>query len=179
MTDKLNNLKDDVLRKIRSHEVAMRPRMYFTLRVIALVVLTLMVFLLTLFLCNFILFIVRVNHHDALLGMGPRGFFAFVNIFPWGLFLLDIALLLVLERLLRQFSFGYRTPVLLSLLVAVILIVAAALAIDRESGLNDELLRRADHHGLPSPFGEFYENAHRPVPREYEVIEIKAPEPVY
>lgn len=157
------NIKESVLRKIRAGHLTQRPQLYFTLKVAATVLVALAVLLLSVFIFNFILFGIRINSHDTLLGFGPRGLEAFLLLFPWPLFLLDILLVGALERLVRKFRFGYKMPVLYLLLALVGATVAAAAVIDRGTDLNDRLLHRADRHEL-FLVGDFFEGARRPMP---------------
>jgi hypothetical protein len=159
-----HNLKDNILNKIRMDELTMRPKIYFTLQVAALVILTLAVLVVSVFIFNFLLFSIRVSGHLSFLGFGWEGLFVFLHFFPWGFLLLDVALIAILESLLRRFRFGYKVPVLYLLGGLLCLTVLAALLVDRGTGFNDMLLMHADRHELPGPFGEFYEHARIPLP---------------
>jgi hypothetical protein len=77
---------------------------------------------------------------------------------------MDVAFLVLLEYLLKQFSFGYRSPVVYTALIALVVVVSLGFAIDRATDINDHVLERADENDLPFPFGDFYEHAHRPLP---------------
>lgn len=159
-----NNLKEELLRKIRAQEVSMRPHLYFTFQVAVTIFVALCTLVLTVFIFNFLLFTLRINGHEALLQFGPRGFAAFVRFFPWEILVIDALLIFVLQRLLRQFRFGYQLPVLY--LVCGIVGASAVLgfALDRGTPLNDRLLRGADEQRLPGPIGDFYGKARRPPP---------------
>jgi hypothetical protein len=160
------NLQERLLSKIRSGELTMRPRAYFVLKVAALVVVALCALVASVFICNFIFFTLRLNGQESLLAR-PGGLLLFLRFFPWELLLLDILCILVLERLLKHFSFGWRSPVLYLALALLALVVSAGFALDRGTRFNDEFLNRADHDVLPPPFGELYEYAHRPLPPEF------------
>lgn len=157
------NLKDRLLKDIRSGDVAMRPKFYFTLKVAALVVGVLAAVVITVFIFNFILFTIRINSQDALLGFGPRGWEAFMRFFPWHLLVLDIALVVGLQWLLRQFKFGYKIPVLYLLAGLLVAAIAAGFVLDRGTPINDRLYEMRGR-GLPPPLGNFYDRARRPPP---------------
>ncbi len=157
------NMRDRILEKIESRELSMRPKIYFTLKIAALVVVALATLIISIFIFNFILFSIRINSHDSLLSFGPRGITTFIFFFPWWLLLFDIALVALLEWLVRSFRFGYRVPILYLLLGILALTTLTALALDRGTDLNDRLLVRADHHELFFA-DEFYEGARRPMP---------------
>ena len=141
----------------------MRPKIYFTLKVAALIVVALSVLVVSILLFNFILFTLRISGHESLLSFGPRGLLIFIQLFPWELLFIDIVLVTLLEWLLRQFRFGYKMPVLYLLTGIFVVTVFAGLLIDRGTRINDDLLGRADRHELPL-IGEFFEHARRPPP---------------
>lgn len=155
--EEMHNLKDRILGEIRQGKVNMRPRLYFTLTVAALVLVSFVVLVISVFIFNFILFSIRLNHQDSLLGFGPRGWGVFLAFFPWTLLLIDIALVLVLETLLRRFRFGYRVPVLYLLGGLVCLTVLTGAVLDRGTAFNDQLFER--RHELPPPLENFYVRA--------------------
>jgi hypothetical protein len=156
--------KDRILERIRQGERPMRSKAYFVARIIALALVALAVLAISIFLANFILFGIRINSHDALLGFGPRGLLLFVRMFPWPLLIIDIGLIILLEWLLRKFRFGYKSPVLYLFIGIIALSASAGFLIDRETDVNDRLLNRADRHELPG-FDDVFEGArHAPPP---------------
>ncbi|HEV7449094.1 MAG TPA: hypothetical protein VGP13_00955 [Candidatus Paceibacterota bacterium] len=175
----MDNLQDTILQKIRDGKLTMRPRFYFTLKAAALVLVALGVLVVSIFLCNFIFFIIRINGHESLLAR-PGGIFLFLRFFPWGLLVIDAALIVLLEVLLKSFRFGYKSPIVYTTIAVLAVVIPLGFAIDRATDINDRVLERADHHGLPPPFGELYEHAHRPLPAEFlpenredEIIETR------
>ncbi len=153
------NIKEKVLEKISANELTMRPKSYFVFKAAALIALGIGVLSVSVFVCDFILLSLRINGHYSLLGFGSRGMWMFITFFPWGLLFFDGILVFLLERLLRQFRFGYRTPVLLLLLGLLIVTLTIGFFIDRSTSLNDQLLARAHNHQLIAPFDEYYEHA--------------------
>ncbi len=121
------------------------------------------VLVLSVFIFNFILFSIRINSHDSLLGFGPAGLETFIYIFPWALFFIDVALVFALEALVRRFRFAYKIPVLYLLAALLLATLAMAFIIDRGTDVNDRLLHRADRNELPF-VGELLEHARRPMP---------------
>lgn len=155
------DLKDRVLGKIRRGEVSMHSQLYFALRIAALLLVVFSALAVSIFLCTFIIFTVRVNLQDALTHTGPSGWWFFARFFPWHLLILDIALLALTEWLLRGFRFGYRSPTLYLLFALVAFAIATALFLDRDAGFNDRMLTRAHMNGLPPPLNDMYIHAHR------------------
>lgn len=162
----MDDLKQKILTKIREGEVVMRPRFYFTLKAAALALVALAVLALSVFICNFIFFMIRLNGHESLLAH-PGGFFLFLRFFPWELLALDVALVLFLEWMLKRFKFAYQKPTLYLALALVVVVLSAGFAIDRGTRFNDRVLMRADRGGLPPPFVQIYEGSRRPLPPQF------------
>ena len=153
-----SHIRDQILKDIRSGDVQMTPRAYFTLKILALGALALGVLVTTIFIFNFISFSVRVNHHEALLGFGPRGYLSFANVFPWHLLILDLLLVILLEWLIRKFKMGYNIPVLYLLGALIFGAATLGFALDR-TPFNDRVI---EHEGrLPPSIGRLYEHARR------------------
>lgn len=159
----MDNLQEKILRKIRQGEVVMRPRIYFTLRAAALAAVALAVLILSVFICNFIFFTLRLNGHESLLAR-PGGLLLFLRFFPWELLVLDAAFIILLEWMLKQFKFAYQKPTVYLAFSLLVVVLSAGFALDRGTRFNDAFLDRADHGGLPYPFGDVYQHAHRPLP---------------
>jgi hypothetical protein len=159
----MDNLQEKILNKIRQGEVVMRPRLYFTLRAVALALVVLAVLVLSVFICNFIFFTLRLNGHESLLAR-PGGLLLFLRFFPWELLVLDAAFVILLEWMLRRFKFAYQRPTAYLAFGLLVVVLSAGFALDRGTRFNDSVLDRADHGGLPRPFGDVYEHAHRPLP---------------
>lgn len=159
----MNNLKDKLLKEIQSGNVVMTPRIHFTLQWAALVAIVAAVLCTTIFIFNFIFFSIRISGNDVLLGFGPEGVRAFARFFPWHLLVLDIGLIVLLQWLVRQFRFGYKTPVLYLLGVLVFGAFAFGFALDRATPFNDRLHEGRRH--LPPPVRDFFEGARKSPPR--------------
>ena len=155
-----SKIREHILDDIKSGHIAMTPRAYFTLRLVALLALVVAVVITTIFIFNFIFFSIRINGDDALLAFGPRGFETFLAFFPWGYLILDIVLIFALQWLVRYFRMGYRIPVLYLIAGLLVFSVAFGFALD-STRINENLME--NHEYLPRPFGDFYGGArHRP-----------------
>lgn len=157
------SLRDTVVARIKTGQVSMRPRLYFTLQIVAVALTAFAVLLVSIFIFNFILFSIRINSHDVFLSFGPRGIVAFLVFFPWPLLAMDIGLIVLLEWLVRKFRFGYRLPILYLLGAILALTFFAGLALDRATPFNDRLMVRAGGPGLPPPIGMLYRGSERPL----------------
>jgi hypothetical protein len=147
----MTDLKDQILQKIKTKEVVMRPRLYFTLQIVMVIAVALGVFLISTFIINFISFGVR---RSGDLDM-------FMEFFPWVLLVLDIVFVGVLLWLIRHFRFGTRVPVLYLFGGLLLGILVLGATIDRFTSVNERLLERADENHLPPPFGNLYRDVHR------------------
>lgn len=168
----MDKLQEKILQKIREGEVVMRPRIYFTLRALALMLVALAVLVLSVFICNFIFFTLRLNGHESLLGR-PGGIMLFLRFFPWGLLAIDAALIFLLEWMLRSFKFAYQKPTLYLALALVATVISAGFVLDRGTPFNDRVLMRADRGGLPPPFVQIYEGSRRPLPPEFRPVPMR------
>ncbi len=163
MTDEKINLKDRILAEIKSGDVSMRPKVHFTLKLAALLLLSAAVVGVTVLVFNFIAFSIRIGSQETLLHFGPRGFTAFLFFFPWRLLALDALLLILLQMLLRSFRFAVKIPILYLLAALLIVTALLGLGIDRATVFNDRL---SDHRDtLPPPFRTFYIQLRRQEPR--------------
>src|SRR3954470_23687445 len=106
------NSIENILEKIKKNELAIKPKTYFRLKLVALVLVSVLTFIISIFLFSFILFTLRASGHAALIGFGPSGSHVFLALFPWKLLLFDIVLLLIVGWLVRSFRFGYKSSVL-------------------------------------------------------------------
>ncbi len=171
-TNEHNNIKDAILGKIRSHKVGMHPKYYFVLRVAAFAIVSLALLAVSVFILNFILFSIRINSQDVFLGFGPRGLGPFLAFFPWDLLAVDVALIAVLLWLLRQFKFGYRSPLLFMLLGVILFTLGLGFLLDRKTGVNERFLLEANERRLPPPLGGYYRGVrHHPHPPQF--LEVK------
>jgi hypothetical protein len=157
---------NSILEKIKKNELTMRPRTYFTLKLVALVLLVVAICIVSIFLSSFILFTLRASGHASLIGFGLSGWEVFLILFPWKLFLFDIILIILLEWLLRSFRFGYKVPALYLLFGVVVLMTITGIIVDHLR-LHDDLMRLAGQHRIPSQFGKIYDQARRPPPPPY------------
>lgn len=162
MNAELKSLRESVLAKIKNEHVTMRSRAYFWIKIAALVTVALLVLVVSVAICNFILFAIQASGSDQLLGFGSRGFALFIRFFPWWLLILDIGLIVLLEYLLRRFRFGYKSPVLYLLFGLLIVTISIGYTIERVTTVNAYLRDRAHEKRLPGPFNEFFARSGRP-----------------
>lgn len=151
-----DQMKERILAKVQSGEVRMKPRSYFATQIFLSVVLSIIVFVLTVFIASFILFSTYEGGDAYLLGFGVYGILSFLELFPWTLIVLNIGLIIALEALLRRFPFVYRISLLRIFGVIVVASVVIGWAITH-TPLHDAILERSDRAGVPV-LGRIYES---------------------
>ncbi len=149
-----NNLKDQILKKIKSGEVAMRPRAYFVAKVLLVSFVVFITFITSALLISYILFSIKAQGGIFLLSFGTRGFYEFILVFPWILLLINIFLLIVLDLLLKHFKFCYNRPLLYVFLISLTTITVFGSLVNYTS-FHQAMMSRAESQKLPM-FGGFY-----------------------
>ena len=156
--------RESVLAQIESRVVVMRPKIYFTLRIIGIVVLSVIVLLFSIFILGMISFSLRVSGHAFLLGRGFQGVLLFLRLFPWIPLVVTVGVLALLVKLLRTFSFGYRQPVIFVLAFVGLFCLGAGIALDRATPVNDRMFDSAMRAPRPGPVDALYRGAKRVPP---------------
>ncbi len=154
------NLKDEVLNKIRTGNVQMKPKAYFVFKILLVAFVAALMVIVAAWIVSFIVFSLRVSERVVLLGFGWRGIESFFWLFPWRLFLIEIVLIVLLNWLLHHFRFSYRSPLLYSLTGGILL--SGVIAIVMNSGsLQENLFQRYQQNNLPL-IGGMYEKIMKP-----------------
>ncbi len=155
-----HDLKDEVLHKIRTGDVHMKPKSYFALKIILLAFVAALVVIVAAWLVSFIIFSLNISERSTLLGFGWRGIQTFLWLFPWRLLLVEVILIALLGRLTRHFRFSYRSPMLYSLVGGMAL--SGILALVMNSGAVQEALLQQHHQSNLPLIGSMYERVERP-----------------
>lgn len=159
------SLREQVLAKIQTEKVTMRPRIFFMLKLSSLVGVALVVLVLSVSILSYILFSIRASSAASLVYFGPSGWWAFIQFFPWWLLLADLGSIILLQWMLRQFRFGYRSPILYLLVGLVVVVGGTSVFLDQHRFNDQALLGARDRH-VPL-IGGFYDQGKRPPgPRE-------------
>lgn len=159
-------MKDSILASIREKKVTMRSTTFFKAELAFFIFSVVVALIVSTALVSYILFALRINGHDALLGFGAQGIAPFLSVFPWTLLIVDIVLLVVIQRSLQRFSFGYKSPALFALFALIVIIGAVAFALDRGTHVNDDLMREGKRGTLPTPLNEVYGRVRVPAPHD-------------
>lgn len=166
MTNEPDNLRDKVLSRIQAGKVHMRPKAFFVAQVALMIALCAVILGISVFIANYVSFMLRIGGHQALLSFGSRGLVTFLLVIPWEWLALDVLLIVFTAYLLRRFRWGYRHPAVY--VAALLLLAALALGffVDEATPFNEQLLRSADRDELPGPLHDLYEHAHAGPPHD-------------
>lgn len=165
-----NQVQNEVLERIRSGQLHMKPRLFFVLKTVLVITIAILILVLSVWLASFISFGLRLSGNESLMGFGSKGALIFLTVFPWGLAILDLVLLVLLAWLVRRFKIGYRRPVLYLLIVLIVGGVAVGHFFDRETRFHDDRFEEAEAGELFGPLESLYESAHSKAPEEHGVF---------
>jgi hypothetical protein len=157
-----NEIRKSVLDKIQAGDIHMRSKAFFIGKMIAIIVVALLILLTSAFFVSFISFSLRASGRLILLGFGWQGVKVFVLTFPWGLMLIDLVFVVILERMLRSFRFGYRSPLVYLLGGVLVIVVVGGLVLDEETSLHSEVWH-AERSGSAPVF--FFSTLYNNVPQ--------------
>jgi hypothetical protein len=167
MIEPNNNVRGHVMAAIQAGRVRMRPRWQFILYSAFGIVGTLLVFFTLIYVASLALFFLRDSGAIFAPSFGVRGWFALLHSLPWLLITLIIMFTLLLEILVRKYSFVYRKPLIVSVLAITALIALCGFAI-AQTPFHHNMLMQSRHGGGMPFLGMFYGPQIRP-PHEGDV----------
>lgn len=148
MENNKHNLKEQILVKIKSGQIKVKPKFYFVLRALLLISGLVAAGLLLLYLISFVFFILRANGLWQASAFGLRGWGLLFSSLPWLLLVVIGFFVLVMEILVKHFSFAYRRPVLYSVVVIVAFLGLTGFVLAQTS-LHQNLWEQAEAENLP------------------------------
>lgn len=157
------NPRNDIMSAIREGRVRMKPRWRFVLASTLAALGVLIILLTLLYITSFGMFMMR---HSGALFMpvfGMRGVMIFLRSLPLILIGLLLVFVLLLQVIVRRYSVGYRTPLLVSVGAICVIIFCGGIALDR-TPIHGQLYEQARNHGLPPPINDMYRSGGAPVP---------------
>jgi len=144
----MTDLKNKILDKIQTGEAKMRPRWHFILKAILAAVGSVVIFAILIYLFSFVVFILHDSGAWFAPAFGSEGIGIFLASLPWTLIFVGIIFVVILETLIRRYSFAYRKPLLYSL-SGIVLFVAVMGSAVYQTPLHDNLLLKAEEGRLP------------------------------
>lgn len=155
-----NNLKKDILSKINSGDIKMKPKIYFTAKTILVLLAVTVTIVVLFFLISFMVFSIRDSSRLFLLGFGDAGIWTFLITFPWLLLVIEIILLVVVDILLKYFKFAYKTPFIYLVTGTTIVVVFISFFVS-SIPIHETLYQEATEQKIPV-FETIYKEAKRP-----------------
>lgn len=145
----------EVLARIQTQKISIHSKTFFRLKFAAFIILLSAICFISIVLCSFILFVIRMTGQSDFIGFGSQGVLLFFTLFPWILFLVDIILVAALGNMMRQTSFGYKIPGVYVVGLILSIIVISGYIVDAKTSLHNNMLFRADKKQLPFFHGAY------------------------
>lgn len=155
--DNQNNLKEDILQKIKAGKLKMRPKVFFVFKTGFLILLFLALMLSATYLVGFIVFMLRVSGLWFLPCFGLMGIKILFGTLPYLLIILCLALIVFSEFFIKRFAFVYKRPMIYSFL-GIILIVLAFGMVTAKTSIHAGIFQKASENNLPF-IKPFYDQA--------------------
>lgn len=155
MNDLKKDLKDAVLDAIKKEGVKMRPRWHFVLLTLLAASGALILLLTLIYVVSFIVFMLHDGGTWFAPSFGMRGWFDLLRSIPIYLLVLLAIFTIVLDTLVRRYSFVYKRPLLASLAGTVLIVFISGFLVAQTS-FHNSLAFQARHGHLPPPLGVWY-----------------------
>lgn len=110
----INNIHNTILQKIEEGAIRQKPKWYFVMLTLGVVLGGITLLLILLYLVSFVALVFRERMFFEALSFGPSAVFAIMHTLPLLLLVLVITVFLLLHVLVRYFAFGYMKPVLVT-----------------------------------------------------------------
>ena len=153
-----NPLRDQILDTIKNGQAKMKPKWYFIFRAALFLTGCIFVFLLLLYLVSLGLFVLDEHELWAVPSFGFRGIMLFLTSLPWLLIAFVLIFLLVLQVLVRHYSFAYHRSLFYSALGVLGIVIVGSIII-RQVGFHQTFSEYSlrNHIPLAEPFYERFE----------------------
>ena len=142
------SIKGRVFEKINSGSAQKRPRSYFIAHATLLVVGMVLLLLTLLYLTSFIFFVMRQTGVWFVPAFGAPGFRTLILASPWLLILVAVIFVVLLEYLVKKYSFAYRRPLLYSVIGILVFVLIGGFVVAR-SPLHHAIYRHVRENRLP------------------------------
>jgi len=150
---------------IHSGRVRMRPRWKFILSGVLAALGVIILVCTLLFITSFAIFTLRETGVLFTPIFGMRGLFTFFAALPLILIILLVLFVIILEVLVRRYRVGYRTPLLVSVVAILIVVVLGGYGVE-QTRVHDMILHQArlPGGGVPPPIAIMYRAGVQHVP---------------
>ncbi len=158
--DRKLGIEENILQAIKEGQLKMRPRWHFVLQGILVAIGGFIVAAALLYLISFIIFMTQKTGVWFVPSFGLLGWYEFLYSLPWVLIVLIIAFILILELLVRRYSFAYRRPLLYSVLGLTVLVLCGGVVVSQTT-LHQKLFHIAEKGHLPFAGPMYRDVGHR------------------
>jgi hypothetical protein len=150
-----DSLKQQIMETIAGGKVVMRPRWHFLILSALLATGSLILLLSLVYTTSLLMFFLHESGAWFTPSFGVRGWFAFLGSLPWMIVLLLGVFVLLLEVLVRRYSFVYKKPLLISTLVILSIVLFGGFAVAKTS-FHRQMTVFARGGVLPAPLQDLY-----------------------
>jgi len=121
--NKDKSIQEKVLSAIKEGKLSMRPKWHFVLITIMHVLVAVILFFALIYLVSFIGLVAREKELFKLLHLNPRELYLLMTSIPWIIVILSIFLLFTFYKLVKEYAFIYKKPLVYSLSGIIFLVV--------------------------------------------------------
>jgi hypothetical protein len=125
------SISDGIVAAAKTGRLKMRPKWHFVLRAVLWLAGVVVVTMVILYFLSLLMFLARETGIWVAPIFGWHGVLVFLVSIPWMLVLAVLFFVVVLEILVRRYSFAYRLPLLYSVIGALLLVVAGGIILAR------------------------------------------------
>jgi hypothetical protein len=125
----MTDLKNNLIQKIKSGEVDMKPRWHFILKSLLLVFGVITAALIVVYLLSFVLFVLRQSGVGFVPMFGFKGIGIFVMNSPWLLISSAGIMGIVLLFLIKKYSFSYQRPLVYTTIITIVFVLCGSFVI--------------------------------------------------
>lgn len=142
------NISEEVMKKIESGGVKMRPHWRFLAERIGVDTVLLLVLAVSIFIFSLVLHYWKINELHHLIGFGYSGIWRIIFSFPYELLAVTALLLILLYLIIRKKDWGYKHsfPVLISLIAVLMILLSGAVF---AFGMHEFIEKKADEEKIP------------------------------
>ncbi|MCX6738324.1 MAG: hypothetical protein NTY11_02830 [Candidatus Parcubacteria bacterium] len=143
-----NNIKEQILKRIKDKEVHMTPKVLFLFKTALFILGIILFFCLGALIFSFIMFKMHATGLWHTIGFGPRGIGIFFAGFPWFLLVFILVLVVILEFLAEKFSWVYKKPLVYSILGIIVFVLLVGFIVSL-TPMHPQLFRGVTEGNMP------------------------------
>lgn len=144
----MNTFKDNIIQKIKTGEVDMKPRWHFVLKTSMFFVGLIIVSVLAVYFLSFLMFVLHRTGVWFTPTFGLRGVIFFVVSSPWIIITLVAIFLALLYLLITHYAFSYKKPLVYSM-IGVVLFVIALSSLIQQAAVHERVNLFIERHEVP------------------------------